>query len=168
LICTVCICANPSLCTVDQPILTYGLSTYLRSRFAMFPVWPSCPLLSSVPSRTQRTSHQFWVLPVLAVSTNVVVNGICILSSSIGSRQEKKNVYMTPQATSPCPCPSHISSSRPKSMSIVASGCWASVPRHRWFFELTSTVLEECRSRVLSRCEFERSFVSGVLLVYRL
>jgi len=54
-----------------------------------------------VPSHTQRTSHQFWVLPVLAVSTNVVINRIYALSSSIGGRKEKKNVYMITQAPSP-------------------------------------------------------------------
>lgn len=93
---------------------------------------PVDSLLPSVPSHTG-ISRQFWVLPVLAVSTDIIVTRICVLSSSIDSHKEKKNVYMIPQAapgpavarlpwapSGPSPCS--------KPIPIVSSGCWGFMP----------------------------------------
>lgn len=134
---------------------------------------PVDSLLPSVPSHTG-ISRQFWVLPVLAVSTNIILTRICVLSSSIDSHKEKKNVYMIPQAA-PGPAVARLpwapSGPSPWSKPLLQAHthCFFWLlglhARHRLSFGLASTVLGKCQSRVLPRCEFERLVVGVVCVV---
>lgn len=79
------------------------------------------------------------VLPVLAVSTNIIVTRICVLSSSIDSHKVKKNVYMIPQVL-PLPVPHGLIL-----LQAHTTCCFWLLglhARHRLSFGLASTVLE--------------------------